>query len=76
MGINRRDLKLDALAYLYRSSYYMALGNCKLSLTFFNKASDKFIELKKIRILGNKKTHLLEAEKILDAYHRCRTSLV
>jgi hypothetical protein len=48
MAINKRDLKMDALGYLYRSSYYMALGNRDLSLKLFKKASENLISLKKI----------------------------
>lgn len=70
----KRDLELDALGYLYRSSYYMALGNRDLSLKLFKKASENLISLKKIKIFLDKKNNLLAAERILDFYNQMKIS--
>ena len=80
MIVDKFDTKADALANLYRASYYMAKDSRNVALSLLKKADKKIKLTDKIKdlTLGNMKTidNLYWAELILDEYHRLKLSLL
>jgi len=85
MGRLKNSLQADALANLYRSAFYLGLGEVEVALSFLEKSFDQ-IEKKKLQnlekivshpsLLASKKQQLFWAEKILDLYREERDKMV
>lgn len=74
MELNKLSHKADAIANLYRAALFLAKGEKKIGLDFFEKAKNKLPFLFEIP-KGKLQTHsqqLFWAEKILDEYLRLK----
>lgn len=83
MALNKNDKKSDAIADLYRASYYLAKGSKDVGVMFLLKAKKKLgdkiaLDIGKIVKLGRSENPFdcrYWAEKALDEHKRLKMSL-
>ena len=79
MALNKYDLTSDAVADLYRASFYLAKRSKDIGISFLKKAKDKLgrkmrLDVKKVA-KGKTGDYSYWAEKILDEYKRLKMNL-
>jgi len=88
MEIDKRNLKTDALGYLYRAAFFMAKNQPQSSLVSLSKAKSIYADNMSVVSLFNKLNERVGrsvgaaegenvhwAEKILDLYISCKREL-
>lgn len=83
MVLNKYDKTSDAIADLYRASYYLAKKSKKMGISFLLKSKKNLgkklnLDIDKIvkgKVLRNSYDYYYWAEKILDEYKRLKMNL-
>ena len=75
MALDKGDKTSDAIADLYRASYYLAKQSSKVGMVFLLKAKKKLGNTMLLDVSNISNNYLYWAEKVLDEYKRLKMNL-